>query len=170
MYTYGLELYNDVALVEPNEVNEVKHLDNLIIAIDTSASCGGDVARRFIRETYNLFNQISDSFDIESIHLIQCDSKIHDEKIFESIDELPDNDEMEMNGFGGTSFIPVLKRADELQQNDNKSVEAVIFFTDGCGDFPKEKPDYPVYLVMAEEDINDCIFVPEWAECVSISI
>ena len=170
MYTYGLELYSDVPLVEPNEVNEIKHLDNIIIAIDTSGSCGGYVAQRFIRETYNLFNEIRDSFEIESIHLIQCDTDIQDEKIFTSVDELPLDEEMNMKGFGGTSFIPVFERADELQKKDNKSIEAVIYFTDGYGEFPDKEPDYPVYLVMDEEEIDNCDYIPEWAECVAIDI
>ncbi|KIR01221.1 hypothetical protein P261_00035 [Lachnospiraceae bacterium TWA4] len=46
-YLYGLEHYEDMPLIEPLEYKEVTRLEQLVIAIDTSGSCSGELVKLF---------------------------------------------------------------------------------------------------------------------------
>ena len=117
LYTYGLDLYGDVPLVEPNEVNEILQLNNLFLAIDTSGSCSNRVARQFVREIYNLLDELKEGIHFENIYLIQCDDEIQKEEHFSSVEELEElgQSSMELEGFGGTSFVPVFQRIQQCK-------------------------------------------------------
>ena len=43
-------------------------------------------------------------------------------------------------GGGGTAFAPVF----EWVEREGRTPDALIYFTDACGEFPAEPPDYPV--------------------------
>jgi hypothetical protein len=51
-----------------------------------------------------------------------------------------------LRGGGGTDFNPIF---DLLAQH---TPQALVFFTDGCGDAPDHPPSVPVLWVMADED------------------
>ena len=53
-YTYGLELYGNLPLVEPVEFAEEKRIRDFVIAIDTSASTKDGLVRQFIERTYSI--------------------------------------------------------------------------------------------------------------------
>ncbi|MEG2456054.1 MAG: hypothetical protein RSC08_07345, partial [Oscillospiraceae bacterium] len=78
-YQLGLDLYGDIPLLEPVEVTEGSRADQIVIAIDTSGSCGGDVMRSFLRETMNLLRDISDGAGGFEVRIIQCDAEIQGE-------------------------------------------------------------------------------------------
>ena len=81
-YTYGLQLYKNVPLVEPLEYKEVKKVKEFVIAIDTSGSVQGDLVMKFITKTYNILAQQSNFFTRINVHIIQCDAEIQrDDKI-----------------------------------------------------------------------------------------
>ena len=166
LYTYGLDMYGDVPIVEPSEVNELRRLNTLIIAIDTSGSCGGDVASRFVRETSNMLSDVKDSVLFDSIYLFQCDTRIVFEECYSNPEELCDMEEMDLYGFGGTDFRPVFDRIKTLVEEKNIQVDGLIYLSDAYGDFPKEKPDYPVYFVLPESECIDgkpkYSLAPEW--------
>lgn len=57
-------------------------------------------------------------------------------------------------GAGGTSFVPYFN---ELAKNDlllNRP-QAIIYFTDGYGDFPKQPPSTPVLWLLTEDGLQD---------------
>ena len=47
-YTYGLERYGNMPLVEPLEYKDSKKVREFVIAIDTSASCRGALVKSFL--------------------------------------------------------------------------------------------------------------------------
>ncbi len=53
-YTYGLQLYGKMPLIEPLEYKEVKAIKEFVIAIDTSGSTSGELVQRFVQKTYNI--------------------------------------------------------------------------------------------------------------------
>lgn len=53
-YTYGLELYENMPLIEPLEYKEVKRIREFVVAIDTSGSTSGDLVQTFVQKTYNI--------------------------------------------------------------------------------------------------------------------
>ena len=68
-YTYGLQLYKNVPLVEPLEYKEVKKVKEFVIAIDTSGSVQGDLVKRFVTKTYNVLEQQSNFFTKVNVHI-----------------------------------------------------------------------------------------------------
>jgi len=56
-YTYGLTLYRNLPLIEPLEFKDVPKIRDLVIAIDTSASCSGDAVQSFVRKTGDILSQ-----------------------------------------------------------------------------------------------------------------
>ncbi len=163
MYAYGMEFYENIALLEPGEDETYRKLDFLAIAIDTSGSCDGDVARRFLRETSNLIRDIGISGAEGRVAIYQCDDKIQDVKIYEDLQQLPDmTKNCELKGFGGTSFVPVFEDL-ESRKRQGQMISGLIYLTDGIGEYPVEKPDYPVLFLM-EKIPNERL--PEWVKTV----
>lgn len=153
-YHYGLELYGDVPLIEPLEDNPKLKLEQLILAIDTSGSCAGEVAERFLGETYKLLSDGKALAQIRDIYLVECDYKVQKVTRFQKPEEmLTCVENMRLNGFGGTSFVPVFEWIHQMKKKKKiNEVSALFYLTDGFGEFPKEKADYPTYFVMPEED------------------
>ncbi|MDE6168152.1 MAG: hypothetical protein K2G28_06810, partial [Acetatifactor sp.] len=107
-YTYGLEHYGNLPLIEPLEYREVKKVREFVVAVDTSASCRGPVVRGFLRKTYSLLKASENFFHKVNIHIIQCDSEVRsDTKITCDDDFEAFMKYGKLNGFGATDFRPV---------------------------------------------------------------
>ena len=76
LYTYGLEIYEDMPLVEPTEEAEKPALDNIVVAVDTSGSCIRDLPV-FLRETSGLLTQLSSECPLKNLRYLECDTAIH---------------------------------------------------------------------------------------------
>ena len=163
-YTYGLKLYGNVPLIEPLEYKEVKRIREFVIAIDTSGSTSGDLVQRFIQKTYNILKSSESFFTRINVHIIQCDADIQeDAKITsqEEFDEYMKN--MKLLGMGGTDFRPVFRYVDELiAQGEFQNLKGLIYFTDGCGNFPEYVPEYDTAFVFVDDGWNN-YDVPSWA-------
>ncbi len=176
LYQYGLELYGNVPLIEPPDCEERIELNTICVAIDTSGSCSADIAERFLRETYNVLRDIRGISQGGEVYLFQCDDELQSEEYFSSLAELPGEgqERMELHGFGGTSFIPVFQRVEELHRKECKQIDCLIYFTDAEGDYPTEKPDYPVLFILptSAEEIQHNWFlreqVPAWIQKVGL--
>ena len=165
LYHLGLELYDDIPLLEPSELDEIPVCNDLVIALDTSGSCSGDVCRRFLRETFNLLRDISGGRPSFRILLMQCDAVIQQELLLENWEQMERLAEgFVPQGFGGTDFRPVFQRVDRLQKDGVlPRVKALFYLSDGWGDFPEEKPEYPVTFFFLEEE---CDNTPDWVEAL----
>lgn len=53
-YTYGMQLYKKMPLIEPLEYKEVKRIKEFVIAIDTTGSTSGELVQAFLPKTYNI--------------------------------------------------------------------------------------------------------------------
>ena len=175
LYQYGLELYGDVPLLEPPDSEELLELNTICLAIDTSGSCSGEVANRFLRETYNLFRDLQSISTGGDLYLFQCDAMIQSEEYYERIVDLAEvmEKKKELYGFGGTSFTPVFERISNLEE-EGKKIDCLIYFSDAEGDFPKTQPEYPVFFVLdkTEQEIKSDYWlrnnVPEWVTLVGM--
>lgn len=163
-YTYGLQLYKNIPLVEPLEYKDVKKIREFVIAIDTSGSVQGDLVRRFITKTYNILSQQSNFFSKVNIHIIQCDTTIqNDIKITckEDFEKYARN--IELRGFGGTDFRPVFEYVDSMMKaGELTNLKGLIYFTDGYGTFPTKKPPYETAFVFVDDNYGQPS-VPVWA-------
>lgn len=165
-YHVGLELTGDAPLVEPVEVREDSRTMEFLVALDTSGSCGGAVMRGFLSELLAILRDAGDS-KIQ-FTLIQCDAEI------QSVQTMTREDTVEqimrgikISGFGGTDFRPVFDYIEREREAENgKRFRGLLYLSDGCGSFPKKKPDYPVVFLFPKAE--QCEYwdyplkIPEW--------
>ncbi len=163
-YTYGLEVYGNMPLVEPLEYREAKKVKEFVIALDTSASCRGAVVREFLNKTYAILKGRENFFSKINVHIIQCDNAVQqDTKITcdEDFEVFLKNGRLQ--GFGGTDFRPVFEYVDKLQaQGEFENLKGLIYFTDGYGIYPERMPEYDVMFAFLEEDEHRAP-VPPWS-------
>jgi len=163
-YTYGLQLYEKMPLIEPLEYKEIKAIKEFVIAIDTSGSTSGELVQKFVQKTYNILKSTESFFSKINLHIIQCDADIQEDK---KITCQEDFDEylkiMQIRGLGGTDFRPVFEYVEQLRHNKEfTNLKGLIYFTDGCGEFPARKPDYDTAFVFVDDEYNNPD-VPPWA-------
>ena len=163
-YSYGLRLYGNMPLIEPQEFKEVQKIQDFVIAIDTSMSCSGDLVKAFLSETYGVLLETESFFKKVNIHVIQCDEKVQSDVKITCREELEDYmANMEIRGGGGTDFRPVFAYVEQLREAGAfDRLKGLLYFTDGYGIFPARKPDYDVAFLFMEEDYSDRA-VPPWA-------
>ena len=163
-YTYGLNLYQNVPLIEPLEYKDVKRIKEFVIAIDTSGSVSGELVQSFVQKTYNILMQQENFFSKINLHIIQCDAVIHEDvKITSKAEFERYLANMVLRGSGGTDFRPVFKRVDEMiRDKEFTNLKGMIYFTDGEGTFPEQQPGYKTAFVFVKDDYKEPQ-VPAWA-------
>ena len=163
-YTFGLDHYGNIPLVEPLEYKEVKKVRDFVIAIDTSGSCAGEVVQKFLDKTYSIFEQQENFFRKINLHIIQCDATIQSDVKITNKEEFKEYmRNLEFHGFGGTDFRPVFAYVNEmLDRNEFEDLKGLIYFTDGNGTYPKKRPPYETAFIFVDDDEFD-YKVPSWA-------
>lgn len=163
-YTYGLELYGNMPLVEPLESREVSRIQDFVVVVDTSMSCSGDMVRRFLEETYDILCEADSYFRKTNIHIIQCDDQIQQDM------RITCREEMEaclrdftIIGQGGTDFRPAFEHVNRMvKQGEFHRLKGLLYFTDGEGIYPVKRPVYDTAFVFVRDQYTD-ISVPAWA-------
>lgn len=163
-YTYGLEIYKNMPLIEPLEYKDVKRIKEFVIVIDTSGSTSGNLVQRFMQKTYNILKQEESFFSKINLHIIQCDASIQEDYKITCQDEFDQClKHMKIRGIGGTDFRPVFSYVNELiEKKEFQNLKGLIYFTDGYGTFPSKKPDYHTAFVYIDDEYNNPQ-VPVWA-------
>ena len=164
-YTYGMELYGDMPLIEPLEYREDSRIRDFVIAIDTSGSCSGETVQQFLQKTYNIIKE-EESFDRRfNLHLIQCDAKVQEDKVIHTQEEFDDYIlHMQLRGFGGTDFRPVFSYVEQLRAaHAFRDLRGLIYFTDGFGIYPQKQTDYTTAFVFLDDENTGQHLVPSWA-------
>ena len=168
-YTYGLKTYGNMPLVEPLEYAEVKKVRDFVIAIDTSASCRGNVVKQFLQRTYDILKNSGSFFSHINVHIIECDAAVREDIKITNDAEFDDFIKNgKLTGFGATDFRPVFDYVDELiDEGAFDNLKGLIYFTDGYGIYPEHMPDYDVIFAFVDEDEHRAP-VPIWAMKVII--
>ena len=163
-YTYGLELYENLPLIEPLEYQEIRQIREFVIAIDTSGSVSGEIVQRFIEKTYNILRSEESFASKVNIHIIQCDAEIQEDIKITSTEEFEEYlRTMQLHGFGGTDFRPVFSYVNELiRKKEFTNLRGLIYFTDGKGVFPDRPPEYNTAFIFLNDGFNEPR-VPVWA-------
>ena len=164
-YTYGMQLYGNMPLIEPLEYKDVRVVKTFVTVIDTSGSVEEEKLRRFLEKTYQILKSGQKSEDRVNFHLIQCDAlvqkdvKITSEKELEQVME-----DLTLYGRGGTDFRPAFEYIEELRKNGElTNLNGMLYFTDGMGVNPRKKPEYPVAFIYDSEVLDKIPEVPAWA-------
>ncbi|MGN1415782.1 MAG: VWA-like domain-containing protein [Oscillospiraceae bacterium] len=172
MYTWGMDNLGDTPIIEFSETREQCSVTDIVIAVDMSGSCGGDIAVNFLRQVYSLFEQMNIRSAV-NIHVVTFDTRIISHKMIRSRKDAADMiKNYEVQGLGGTDFTCVFDYADDFPKNNHgKRLKGLFFFSDAIGMFPDEKPPYrTTFFVPGESPWDfDSPFspnVPQWVELV----
>lgn len=166
-YCLGLEL--DTPFLEPLESQEVRRLEELVVAIDTSGSCDKETVSRFLAETWKLLSNQENFFRKMNVYFLQCDCVIQDVTRIQSREDWLDYaKKVVIQGRGGTDFTPVFDYVEKLRRTKQlKNLKALLYFTDGDGFYPTQPPDYETAFVLLK-DSGHPELVPKWAHCFQI--
>ncbi len=163
-YTYGLSLYGNIPLIEPLEYQDEHRIRDLVIAIDTSGSVEGAVVQKFVQHTHDILAR-QESFSAKvNLYILQCDDRIQDAAYIQSKEDFDQYlAHMQIKGLGETDFRPVFAYVDELLlKNKLKDLRGLLYFTDGKGIFPAERPRYDTAFILHNDGFSD-VWTPDWA-------
>ena len=141
-------LYNDFTSFPPNKkllytgvyLPSLSHTPaKLGIAVDTSASISQKLLEQFVSEIEAIRLELH-GVDIE---LFMVDAKVQSHQSFYEGEML----EIKPIGGGGTRFDLLF----DYVQEEGIVLDALLYFTDGAGVFPKEVPDINLLWVLSKE-------------------
>ena len=163
-YSYGLRMYGNMPLIEPQEWKETHKIEEFVIVIDTSMSCSGDLVRKFLEETYHILAETESFFRKVHIRILQCDDAVRADQLITTGEELKQYmDHLQLYGDGGTDYRPVFTYVQQLiDQGEFKNLKGLLYFTDGKGTFPRKRPPYDAAFILFREDYKE-VSVPPWA-------
>ena len=163
-YSYGLRMYGNMPLIEPQEWKETHKIEEFVIVIDTSMSCSGDLVRKFLEETYHILAETESFFRKVHIRILQCDDAVRADQLITAGEELKQYmDHLQLYGDGGTDFRPAFTYVQQLiDQGEFKNLKGLLYFTDGKGTFPRKRPPYDAAFILFREDYKE-VSVPPWA-------
>lgn len=163
-YTYGLQLYGNMPLVEPPETKEEKRIEDFVIAVDTSMSTSGALVREFLACTYAILRSTETFTRKVNIRILQCDDQVRADTVIHDLEELKTYMEnFRLAGGSATDFRPVFAYVAQLQaQGEFTNLRGLVYFTDGMGIYPKKRPPYDTAFVLLEEPPLS-VQMPPWA-------
>ncbi|WP_408071860.1 DUF2201 family putative metallopeptidase [Butyrivibrio sp. JL13D10] len=165
LYNYGMEIYGNMPLIEENEYSETHRVDELVIAIDTSASCSEELVQSFLNETAGILRQSENFFREIHVHIIECDNKVQNDIVINHPEDMERYaDRFEISGGYGTDFRPVFSYVDDLRKKGElKHLRGLMYFTDGFGDYPENPTDYDTAFVFPSDKQTGADKMPNWA-------
>lgn len=163
-YTYGLNLYEGMPLIEPLEYKEEKRIRDFVIAIDTSGSVSREMVLNFLTRTYEILMTDGSFSSRMNLHIIQCDAKIQEHHRIHNPEEFREYcRNFKIRGMGGTDFRPVFSLVDSLvKKGEIPNLRGLLYFTDGMGTFPETVPKYKAAFVFLENG-RKLPDLPSWA-------
>ncbi|MCI5587002.1 MAG: VWA-like domain-containing protein, partial [Lachnospiraceae bacterium] len=138
LYTYGLNVYGNMPIIEPLETREVMRIQEFVVVIDTSYSTSGELVKNFLKETFTILSEENTFFKKCRLHVIQCDDDVRSDIVISDRNELSRMiNSFELMGGGNTDFRPAFRYVGELISNGElKNLKGLIYFTDGKGTYP----------------------------------
>lgn len=164
-YTYGLNNYDNMPLIEPLEYKDSKIIKDFVIAIDTSGSTCGEIVQKFLQKTYNILKSTESFAKKINLFIIQCDTEIQEVVHIENEEQLENYiANLTIKGLGGTDFRPVFAYMNELiKEKAFDNLKGLLYFTDGYGTFPTQRTPYETVFVFIVKEDYENVTVPPWA-------
>lgn len=117
----------------------------LVVALDISGSVGDDDLAQFIAE----LNAIKGTLPV-GVTLLACDAALAPDAPWRFDPWQPLALPRRFQGGGGTAFAPVF----DWVAREGARPDALLYFTDADGEFPREVPEYPViWLVKGKKPV-----------------
>ena len=122
----------------------------IVIAIDTS----GSISNPSLAQTFAEVRALRDVFPCE-LTVIQCDATIRQVEHYAAEDSASVPAIQSAKGRGGTDFRPVFEW---LHKESATTHVALIYFTDGFGEFPELPPQWPTIWLVQKRGAKDDAF------------
>lgn len=163
-YYYGMCLYGNMPLIEELEYQEEEGIEDFVIVLDTSGSCAYALIQKFLDATFDILSEEGSFFENMNLHILQCDNQVQEDIVLHAAEDVEAfKEHFTVKGFGGTDFRPAFHYINEQRRKGLLDrLRGVLYFTDGYGIYPDEKPEYEVAFVFMggfDEDRK----VPGWA-------
>ena len=164
-YHLGMELYGNMPLIEENEYREAAKVDQLIIVLDTSASCQDFLVQEFLNETASMLLGSDHFFTRVRIHIIECDDRVQNDVEIRSLDQMREYARnFCLKGGFGTDFRPAFAYVEQLLEEKRiEKPRGLMYFTDGKGIYPTKPTGYDTAFVFVKDEDPDTSGVPNWA-------
>ena len=134
--------------------------DHLVIAIDTSGSMDSDTLSQALAEIDTLRASANCSLTI-----LQCDARIQEIRRYDPWEMSHKTfNQFKFLGRGGTSLVPPFEWISKNLLGKGLSLDALLYITDGYGDIPKTKPEYPTLWLVPAVGFQD----PPFGELIRI--
>ena len=162
-YYYGLMRYGNLPMIEPLEYAESHKVETLVIAIDTSGSCKRPTVERFLSEIERMLMRHEYFFARMNVHIMQCDAFVQSDVAIHAYEDWKRyTRDLVIKGRSGTDFRPVFRRVAQLRaQGELRHMKGLLYFTDGDGAYPQEKPPYETAFVFSTRKALERK-LPEW--------
>ena len=122
------------------------------------------MVQKFVQHTHDILAR-QESFSAKvNLYILQCDDRIQDAAYIQSKEDFDQYlAHMQIRGLGETDFRPVFTYVDELLlKNKLKDLRGLLYFTDGKGIFPAERPRYDTAFILHNDGFSD-VWTPDWA-------
>lgn len=165
LYQFGMDFYGNMPLIEENEYRETKKIQELVIAIDTSASCSVAQVQKFLRETAAILQNEESFFRKVQIHILECDDRVQRDVEITDLAQIGDYaDTFVVKGRYGTDFRPVFEYIEGMQNKGIlRNLKGLLYFTDGFGAYPEMATRYDTAFVFDRDRDHNDKDVPDWA-------
>lgn len=163
-YTYGMQLYDKMPLIEPLEYKAVRRIRDFVLVVDLSGLVSPEQARRFLRKTYEVLKN-AETFAVKMrLHILTCGGNAPEYTTVTGQEEFEDYlNALTIRDTGETDFRPAFLTVDELvRKHTFRNLKGVLYFTDAVGAFPANKPNYDAVFVFVNDNYSEPA-VPPWA-------
>lgn len=162
-YTYGMKLYQKMPLIEPLEYKQRTSVREFVIALDTTETFPDELTHMFLQETCRVLKATESFCTKVHLYILPCGGTQESVKITGQADLDEYLNCGKLRSAGGTDFRPVFRRIDEMiQDRAFENLRGLIYFTDGYGPFPADRPDYETAFIFVNDDYS-VPDVPSWA-------
>ena len=163
-YTFGLFRYGNMPLIEPQEFREVHKIEEFVIVLDVSMSTSGALVQTFLDQTWAVLSERESYLRKVHIRILQCDEQVRSDVTVTCAEEMERYlHDFRLTGGGGTDFRPAFTYVRDLvDRGEFKDLRGMLYFTDGYGTYPAQRPPWETAFVFMEEDYTDKA-VPPWA-------
>lgn len=161
-YCYGLQLYKNVPLIENLECSEGLAAEQIVFAVDTSASTEGEPVKALLEELASVIDYAAMKSGKIKVRVIQCDMSVREDVTLTGRDELDEYfKNFNLQGGSGTDFAPVFDLL-EKEVASGARIRGLIYFTDGLAKFPVRTPPFKTCFAVCGDD-DGKVIVPPYA-------
>lgn len=163
-YTYGMQMYDKMPLIEPVEYKPVKPVRQFVLCVDLAGLISLEQAKTFLRKTYEVFQTAENPASRNELHILTCNGvTVRHEKITTQAEFEEYLQSLKIRRTGETDFRPAFLWTDEmLEKRELRNLKGLVYFTDALGAFPAKKPNYDAVFVFVNDNYSKPA-VPAWA-------